>query len=144
MSAPADPLLDQAARLLDELRERCAAPTLGEGAEDLLIGGYAQALALEGARRRLRTQALALSERELGLAARERELRTLLRTLQERIRSGPGSGDESAPQRLDGRLQPALHAELREDAGDVALDGVRADEQRRGDRGVVAPVDEQP
>jgi uncharacterized membrane protein YccC len=100
VSAPPDPLLDRAARLLDELRERCAAPELGEGAEELLIGGYASALALEGARRRLRAQALDLSERELGLAAQERELRALLRTLRGRLRGGERSGDEPAPQRL--------------------------------------------
>ena len=102
MPAPDDPLLDHAARLLDELRERCAASDVGDGAEELLIGGYAQALALEGARRRLRAEALELSERELGLAARERELRALLRTLQERIRrpAAAPSDDEPAPQRL--------------------------------------------
>ena len=80
-----DPLLDRAAQLLAELRERCAADALGPGAEDLLIGGYAAALALEGARRRLREQALDLSERELGFATQERELRALLRTLRERM-----------------------------------------------------------
>ncbi len=114
VSAPPDPLLDQAARLLAELRERCAAAELGGGAEELLIGGYASALALEGARRRLRARALELSEHELSLAAQERELRDLLRTLQARMREpvataadelapaggGAASDDESAPQRL--------------------------------------------
>jgi hypothetical protein len=106
VSAPADPLLDNVARLLDELRERCAAPDLGDGTEELLVGGYASALALEGTRRRLREQALELTERELSLAARERELRALLRTLQGRIRAdgrvpdAARSGDEAAPQRL--------------------------------------------
>jgi len=100
VSAPLDPLLDQAARLLAELRERCAADDLGCGAEDLLIGGYASALALEGARRRLRARALELTEAELGLAARERELRALLRTLQARMREPAVSDDEPAPQRL--------------------------------------------
>ncbi len=101
VSAPSDPLLDQAARLLEELRARCAAPHVGEEAEELLIGGYASALALEGARRRLREQALELSERELRLATQERELRTLLRTLRERMQQRTDrSGDESAPQRL--------------------------------------------
>jgi cobalamin biosynthesis Mg chelatase CobN len=98
--ASTDQLLDQAARLLEQLREHCAAERLGAGAEELLIGGYASALALEGARRRLREQALEASERELRLAARERELRALLRTLQGRIRASASSGDEPAPQRL--------------------------------------------
>jgi hypothetical protein len=100
VSAPADPLLDQASRLLEELRERCASPDVGSGAEELLIGGYASALALEGARRRLRARALELSERELSLAAQERELRALLRTLQGRIRGPAASDDQPAPQRL--------------------------------------------
>lgn len=101
VSAPNDPLLDQASRLLEELRERCAAPAVGDGAEELLIGGYASALALEGARRRLRARALELSERELSLAAQERELRTLLRTLQARMREPTAaSDDEPAAQRL--------------------------------------------
>ena len=108
VSAPPDPLLHQAARLLAELRERCAAAELGSGAEELLIGGYASALALEGARRRLRARALELSEHELSLATQERELRALLRTLQGRMREpdaardepGAASGDEPAPQRL--------------------------------------------
>jgi hypothetical protein len=101
MSASSDPLLDRASSLLDELRERCAAADVGAEAEELLIGGYASALALEGARRRLREQALELSERELRLAAQERELRALLRTLRERLqRTAAGSGDEPAPQRL--------------------------------------------
>ncbi|MFL5818108.1 MAG: hypothetical protein ACJ76L_10980 [Conexibacter sp.] len=98
---PPDPLLETAARLLEELRERCAAADVGSGAEELLIGGYASALALEGARRRLRARALELSEQELSLAARERELRTLLRTLQGRMREpAKASDDEPAPQRL--------------------------------------------
>lgn len=101
VSAPPDPLLDQAARLLTELRERCAADDLGGGAEELLIGGYASALALEGARRRLRARALELSEHELSLAAQERELRELLRTLQARMREpAPVSDDQAAPKRL--------------------------------------------
>ncbi|HKG39773.1 MAG TPA: hypothetical protein VKB25_12345 [Conexibacter sp.] len=106
MSPPTDPQLDQAARLLEELRERCAAPDLGSGAEELLIGGYASALALEGTRRRLRARALELSERELSFAARERELRGLLRTLQARMREPATSRDEAVsddeptPQRL--------------------------------------------
>lgn len=103
VSVPPDPLLENAARLLAELRERCAADDLGGGAEDLLIGGYASALALEGARRRLRARALELSEHELSLAAQERELRELLRTLQARMREPaplPASDDEPTPQRL--------------------------------------------
>jgi hypothetical protein len=101
VSAPSDPLLDRASSLLDELRERCAAPDVGAEAEELLIGGYASALALEGARRRLREQALELSERELRLAAQERELRALLRTLRERLqRTAARSGDEPATHRL--------------------------------------------
>jgi uncharacterized membrane protein YccC len=104
VSVPADPLLDDAARVLDELRERCAAPQLGADAEELLIGGYATALALEGARRRLRQQALALSERELDLAAHERELRKLLRALRGRLQAAQRSGDEPAAQRLHRRL----------------------------------------
>ncbi len=107
MSTPPDPLLDQTARMVEALRERCGAGAIGavEG-EELLIDGYASALALEGARRRLRDDALALSERELRLAAQERELRALLRTLRERLRGReqPASDDESAPQRLHRRL----------------------------------------
>lgn len=106
MSSPPDPSLDRAAQLLAELRERCAAEELGDGAEELLIGGYAAALALEGARRRLREQALDLTDRELGLAAQERELRALLRTLRERLAGGGRSvsdavsADEATPQSL--------------------------------------------
>lgn len=100
MSSPADPLLDRAAQLAEELRERCAAADLGPGAEELLIGGYAAALALEGARRRLREQALELSERELGLAAQERELRGLLRALRGRLAGRGASVDQAAAQRL--------------------------------------------
>jgi len=101
--APDDPLLETAARLLEELRERCEAPEVGSGAEELLIGGYASALALEGARRRLRARALELSEQELSFAAQERELRRLLRALQARMREpapSPSSDDEPTPQRL--------------------------------------------
>lgn len=110
MSSPPDPLLAHAARVLEELRERCDAPDVGSAeAEELLIGGYASALALEGARRRLREEALERSERELRLAAQERELRALLRTLRARIQgagraAAPGSGDEPAPKRLHGGL----------------------------------------
>ena len=102
VSAPPDPLLETVTRLLEELRERCAAAELGSDAEELLIGGYASALALEGARRRLRARALELSEQELSLAARERELRALLRALQARMRepAAAASDDEPAPQRL--------------------------------------------
>ncbi|MBS1870437.1 MAG: hypothetical protein JSS99_12325 [Actinobacteria bacterium] len=99
---PDDPLLATAARLTAELRERCAAPDLGDDrVEELLIDGYASALALEGARRRMRERALELSSRELAIAAQERELRTLLRTLRAR-RGSPRlvSDDEPAPQRL--------------------------------------------
>lgn len=106
MSSPPDPLLAQAARVLEELRDCCDAPDIGlMEAEELLIGGYASALALEGARRRLREEALERSERELRLAAQERELRALLRTLRARMRdagraAAPDSGDEPAPERL--------------------------------------------
>ncbi|HKG02781.1 MAG TPA: hypothetical protein VKB03_06340 [Conexibacter sp.] len=100
MSEPSDPLLDQAARLLEELRERCAAPGAEAGAEELLIDGYASALALEGTRRRLREQALELTARELAIAAHERELRALLRALRARRWPQAGSADEPAPQRL--------------------------------------------
>ena len=102
VSAPDDPLLAAAARLTAELRERCAAPDAAEGVEALLIDGYASALALEGARRRLREQTLELSSRELAIAAQERELRSLLRTLRARRapRSAPASDDEAATQRL--------------------------------------------
>ena len=92
-------LLDEAARTAAELRERCAAVDLGPEAEELLIGGYASALALEAARRRLRAAALDASERELALAVRERELRALLRALRERLRAA-SSADEPTPQRL--------------------------------------------
>jgi hypothetical protein len=89
-----DALLAQAARLLAELRTLGAQPGLErEHVEELLTGGYATALALEGARRRLRTRALALSERELMLATRERELRELLGVLRR-------SRHQPAPQRL--------------------------------------------
>ncbi|HEU4703215.1 MAG TPA: hypothetical protein VFS37_12100 [Conexibacter sp.] len=103
MSAPDDPLLATAARLTAELRERCAAPIPADGEEDLLIDGYASALALEGARRRLREQALDVTARELAIAVHERELRSLLRTLRARRgarRAAPASGDEAASQRL--------------------------------------------
>lgn len=85
MSTPDDPLLAESQRLLRELRERCGADALGEQAGELLIDGYAAALKLEGARRRLREQALALSQRELTLAAQEQQLRALLGTLRARI-----------------------------------------------------------
>lgn len=78
MRTPTDDLLDEAARLLAELRALRAAPQRPDYADDLLAGGYATALALEGARRRLRRLAVDLSERELALAAREQELRELL------------------------------------------------------------------
>jgi len=102
MSAPDDPLLASAARLTAELRERCAAVDVGDGVDGLLIDGYASALALEGARRRLREKTLELSSRELAIAAQERELRTLLRALRARRATRPpvGSDDEAAPQRL--------------------------------------------
>ena len=100
MSAPDDPLLATAARLTAELRARCAAAAEEAGEEALMIDGYASCLALEGARRRLREQALELSSRELAIAAHERELRALLRAL--RARRGPraASADQAAPQRL--------------------------------------------
>jgi hypothetical protein len=106
VSAPDDPLLATAARLTAELRERSAARDLGEGLDGLLIDGYASALALEGARRRLREQSLELSSRELVIAAQERELRALLRALHGRRspRVVAGSEDEPAPQRLHRRL----------------------------------------
>jgi hypothetical protein len=101
VSTPSDPLLDEAARMARELRARCEAPGAGAETEELLLGGYASALALEGARRQLRLQALALSERELRLAAQEHELRALLRTLRARMRRAPvPSDDEPASQRL--------------------------------------------
>lgn len=103
MSTPADPPFDHAARLIEELHEQCAAAQLEPHAEELLIEGYASALALESARRRMRAEALELAERELGLAARERELRALLRTLRGQIAGAAGaidSDDETAPQRL--------------------------------------------
>jgi hypothetical protein len=102
VSAPDDPLLATAARLTAELRMRCEAPAAGDGEEELLIDGYASALALEGARRRLREQALDATARELAIAAHERELRTLLRTLRARRsgRDAAASADEAAPQRL--------------------------------------------
>jgi len=104
VSVPDDPLLATAARLMAELRERCAAPDAPDGAEELLIDGYAAALALEGARRRLREQALELTGRELAIAAHERELRALLRALRARrwpqAGSADASADESASQRM--------------------------------------------
>jgi hypothetical protein len=108
VSTPDDPLLRTAARLTAELRERCAAAELGEEVDGLLIDGYASALALEGARRRLREQTLDLSSRELAIAAQERELRALLRVLRTRraprAASASPSDDEAAPQRLHRRL----------------------------------------
>jgi hypothetical protein len=100
--APDDPLLATAARLTTELRERCSAPESVAGEEELLINGYASALALEGARRRLREQALDVTARELAIAAHERELRTVLRTLRARRarRAATASADETAPERL--------------------------------------------
>ena len=102
MSAPDDSLLATAARLTTELRARCEASASAEGEEELLIDGYASALALEGARRRLREQALDMTARELAIAAHERELRTLLRTLRARRsrRAASASADEAPPQRL--------------------------------------------
>ncbi|MGN6190346.1 MAG: hypothetical protein ACTHOE_15760 [Conexibacter sp.] len=100
MSPPDDPLLVTAARLTAELRARVADPEAADGEEELLIDGYASALALEGARRRLREQALDLTSRELAIAAHERELRALLRTLRARRSGRPASADEPAPQRL--------------------------------------------
>lgn len=102
VSAPDDPLLATAARLTAELRVRCTTPAAQEGEEELLIDGYASALALEGARRRLREQALDATTRELAIATHERELRTLLRTLRARRsrRDVAASADEAAPQRL--------------------------------------------
>lgn len=100
VSAPDDPLLATAARLTDELRLRCADAAPADGEEELLIDGYASALALEGARRRLREQALDVTARELAIAAHERELRALLRTLRARRGRRAASADESAPQRL--------------------------------------------
>ena len=137
MSTPTDDLLDRAARMLAQLRTLSAEDAHDGHVDELLTDGFATALALEGARRRLRTRALALSERELVLAARERELRELLGALRR-------SRHEPAPQRLHRRLQPALGAELGEDVGDVVLDGVRADEQLGGDPRVVATPDDQP
>jgi len=102
VSAP-DPLLTTAARLTAELRARCADPGPAEGEEALLIDGYASALALEGARRRLREQALDATSRELAIAAHERELRAVLRTLRarrSRRAAAADSADEAAPQRL--------------------------------------------
>ena len=104
MSVPDDPLLANAARLTAELRARCAAPDAEAGAEELLIDGYASALALEGARRRLRDEALRLTARELAIAVHERELRALLRALRARrwpqAGAAEASADESASQRL--------------------------------------------
>jgi hypothetical protein len=97
VSSPADPLLDRAVALLDELRVRCAAADPGADAEELLVGGYAAAHALEGACRRLRAEALERSERELRLAARERELRALLRTLRGRLAGRPAGAPGTAP-----------------------------------------------
>jgi len=100
---PDDPLLITAARLTAELRARCdaSASASADGDEELLIDGYASALALEGARRRLREQALEATTRELAIAAHERELRSLLRALRaRRSRRTAASADEAAPQRL--------------------------------------------
>jgi hypothetical protein len=99
---PDDPLLTTAARLTAELRAHCDAPEPPAGEEELLIDGYASALALEGARRRLREQALDATARELAIAAHERDLRAVLRTLRARRgrRAAAGSADEAAPQRL--------------------------------------------
>jgi hypothetical protein len=97
-----DPLLATAARLTAELRERCKTSESSAGEEELLLDGYASALALEGARRRLREQALDVTARELAIAVHERELRTVLRTLRARRsrRAASASADETAPQRL--------------------------------------------
>ncbi|HMJ04183.1 MAG TPA: hypothetical protein VK506_14675 [Conexibacter sp.] len=87
MPAPVDPLLAQVPALLDELRARCEAAEPGEWPEELLLDGYAAALQLEGARRRLRTEALELSQQELELAAQEQQLRTLLAAWRSRVAS---------------------------------------------------------
>lgn len=105
--APPDPLVENAARLVDELRSGDAVAAGDAAAETLLVDGYAAALALEAARRRLRGQALELCERELRLEAQERTLRAELRTLRRRLAAGGGAGaptasdDEAAAQRVD-------------------------------------------
>ncbi len=101
MPPPADELIDKAARLLVELDACGAEPELAARTADVLTEGYAVALAIEGARRRLRERALDLSQLELGLVARERELRASLDALRERLRRSAGSGREPAAQRLD-------------------------------------------
>lgn len=98
---PADQLIDQASRLLVELDARGVEPELTARTADTLAEGYAVALALEGARRRLRERALDLTQLELGLVARERELRAALDALRERLRGSAASGREPASQRLD-------------------------------------------
>ncbi len=85
MPPPIDPLLAEARSLLAELRERCDATSLGERPEELLIDGYAAALKLEGARRRVRARALELSQHELDLATQEHQLRALLGELRARL-----------------------------------------------------------
>jgi hypothetical protein len=96
MPPSADPLLAEAHSLLTELRARCEAPSLGERPEELLIDGYATALRLEGARRRVRARALELSQWELDLAAQEQALRALLGMLRERLaREGRADGGAS-------------------------------------------------
>ena len=101
LCTPPDPRVDQALQVLADLRERAdeALPVEPAEVDELLAGGYVSALALERARRRLRAQALALSndaaagqpeppveltrvaQRELRLAAWEREMRELLQVL---------------------------------------------------------------
>lgn len=101
VSTPPDPLLDRALHLLEELRGCAEDADLDERGPDLLTRGYASALALEAARRRLRSRALELSRRELALAAQEQELRELLAALRKRLgRPQRASGREAAPQRL--------------------------------------------
>jgi hypothetical protein len=112
---PSDPLIDQALRLLVELRERADEPLPTEPAEELLAGGYVSALALERAQRRLRERAAALAadvapgaasppelsrvaQLELRLAAQERELRQLLGTFRARRTTSDDAGPAAAAQ----------------------------------------------
>ena len=103
LCTPTDPLIDEALRLLDELRERGDEAMPEESTDELLAGGYVSALALERAQRRLRDRAVSLAadvapgtasapelsrvaQLELRLAAQERELRQLLGTFRARRR----------------------------------------------------------
>ncbi len=130
LCTPTDPLVDRALQLLAELRERTGETLPLEPAEvdELLAGGYVSALALERAQRRLRARALALTadtaagqpeppgelthvaQRELRLAAWEREMRDLLNVLRRRRAANGRVGEAPADAEQRARLETPASA----------------------------------